>query len=100
MTGPVKGVLGIDLLAGLQMIPALSALVGVATIPGQIQCLQVTVTDIDQVLLQGVVPEGVLDREDIWLAVDAGGRNLEGFIVTVESRFDVMKLYPDIAKVA
>lgn len=99
MAGPVKGMFRIDLLVGLQVIPALSALVGGATIPGHIQCLQMTATDIDQVLLQGIVAKGVLDGEGAGLAACTGGRHLEGFTLPVELRFDVMKLYPDIVEV-
>ena len=51
MARPEERMLGIDIFVGLQMVPALPALRGRPAVPGDIQRLQVTLTNIDQILL-------------------------------------------------
>ena len=51
MARPEERMLGIDIFVGLQMVPALPALRGRPAVPGYIQRLQVTLANIDQILL-------------------------------------------------
>lgn len=91
MPGPVKRVLGIDILVGLQVIPAPSALFFTAAIPGEVQRLQMTLADIDQVLLQRIVSEGVVDLKDARLSVPTCRRHHEISALAEKARFDAME---------
>jgi len=58
---PVQGISMVDFLIRIEMEPALSALCLCAAIPGNRQCLQATIGEGDQVLLQRIMTEGVGD---------------------------------------
>lgn len=81
------------------MIPALTALRGWSTIPGDIQRLQVALANIDQILLQGIVPEGVLDRVNAGLAILAHGCYLVSAIVFEQARVDTVKADHDVVEI-
>src|SRR5262249_46071967 len=61
--GPMQNIVVLDLFVGIEMEPALSALLLGAAIPGDRQRLQAAVRQFDQVLLQGIDAEGVLNLE-------------------------------------
>src|SRR5215472_11301474 len=62
MPGPVQRVAGFELLAGIELEPALTALLFRPAIPGDAKRLQPPAWKRDEVLLQRIDPEGVGDR--------------------------------------
>src|SRR5262245_26476337 len=61
--GPVQDVVVPDLLVGIEVEPALAALVLRAAVPGERQRLQAAVGKLDEILLQGIDTEGVFHVE-------------------------------------
>ena len=59
--GPVQLVPGLDVLLGVQVEPALSALRFVPAVPGDTECLHLAAGKLHQVLLQRMNPKGVGD---------------------------------------
>ena len=99
VTRPKKSVLGVDLFAGLQVIPALSALLGGTTVPGDVQRLQMPFADIDQILLQRVVPEGVVDFKNAGSSILADRRHHEILTLAIKPGFDSMEFDRGIIEV-
>jgi hypothetical protein len=60
--GPVQGIAGFELLAGIEMKPALAALVFWSAVPGDAERLIAPARKRDQILLQWIDTEGVSDR--------------------------------------
>jgi len=96
---PVKRMFGIEIFIGLQVIPTLPALLYSPAVPGQIQGLQVAPANINQILLQGIVPECVLDREQAGFTVRTGGRYLEFTALAEQARVDTVKVNSYIVKI-
>ena len=59
--GPVQGILVVDLLLRVEVIPALAALAGRARVPRDAQRLEAAPGKLQEVLLQGIDAEGVGD---------------------------------------
>ena len=75
--GPVQDIVVADLLVGIEVEPALAALVLRPAVPGDRQRLQAAIRELDQVLLQRIDAEGVFDLERGELAVGAVGLDEE-----------------------
>ena len=88
--GPVQRVLVVDLLAGLQVEPALAALILRPGIPGDRQRLVTPAGKGDQVLLQRIDAEGVGDLVVGELAVGAVGADHELVAALEEAGFDFL----------
>ena len=99
MARPEEGMLGIDIFVGLQMVPALPALRGRPAVPGHIERLQVTLANIDQILLQRVVPEGIFDGVDTGLTILTHGCYPVSSIAFEQARVDPVKADGDIAEI-
>jgi hypothetical protein len=69
LAGPVQGILVVDRLVGIEVVPALPALGGGTGVPGDAQCLQAPPGERQQVLLQGVDAEHIFHRVIRELAV-------------------------------
>ena len=87
--GPVQRVAGLELLVGVEVEPALAALVLRPAVPGDAQRLHPAVGKGDQVLLQRRDAEGVADLEVGELAVRAVGIDQELAVAPEEPRGDV-----------
>src|SRR5512132_512467 len=86
---PVQRIAGLELLIGIQMEPALAALVLRPAVPGDAERLHPPVREGDQVLLQRVDAEGVADLEVGELAVRPVGVDEELAVPLDETRGDV-----------
>ena len=86
--GPVQRIARADVLAGVEVKPALAACVRRTGIPGDGQRLQPAARKLDQVLLQRIDAEGVADPEVLQRAVRAVGPDLECLAVTKEAGLD------------
>ena len=75
-----------DFLIGIEMEPALAALVLRPAVPGERERLQTSVGKLDQILLQRIDAEGVLDLEDGELAVGPIGLDQELSVLAEEAR--------------
>ncbi len=84
--GPVQRIAGPDLLAGIEVKPALAALRLRTRIPGDAERLLAAARKVDQVLLQRVDAEGVADLEVGSLAVGPVGVDHEPAVAAEERR--------------
>ena len=89
-TGPVQRILVVDLLAGLQMEPALAALILRPRIPGDRQRLIAAAGEGNQVLLQRIETEGVGDLVIGELAVRPVGAHHELVAAREEGGLDAV----------
>ena len=71
--GPVQRVVGLEVLAGIEMEPALAALLFRAAVPGNAERLIPPPGESDKVLLQRIDPEGVDDLVVVERAVGTLG---------------------------
>ena len=90
VAGPVQRVLVINGFIGIQVVPALSALVRRSGIPGDAQRLQAAAGQGQQILLQGIDPEHVLDGEVGQFAVLAVSAHLVQLAVAIKTRGDAI----------
>ena len=100
MSGPEERMLGVDIFIGSQVKPALPAFCRTSAVPGYIQSLQSTLTNIDQVLLQRIVPERVFYLKFLGIAVLACSRNLEVVSLPEQARFYTVELDRHVIEVA
>ena len=98
--GPVQRIRVVDLLARLQMEPALAALILRPRIPGDRQRLVTSAGEGDQVLLQRVDAEGVGDLVVGELAVGAVGADHELVAAFEEAGFDALVPEPGVGEIA
>ena len=97
---PVQEVAGADLLVGIEVEPALAALVLRAAVPGERERLQAAVGKLDEILLQRIDAEGVLDLEGGELAVGPVGLDQEFSVLAEEARVDAEIVEARIVEVA
>ena len=69
LSRPVEKVVGGDFLVGVEVIPALSAFFGRPRIPADLERLVASAFEGDQILLQGIVTEGVVHLHVAILAI-------------------------------
>src|SRR5262245_14649879 len=100
MPGPMQRVAGFELLAGIEVEPALTALLFRPAIPGDAKRLQPPAWERDQVLLKRIDPEGVGDRIVVQRAVRAIGADHEPVTATEESCRDTKMLERGVGEVA
>ena len=74
--GPMQRIAGLELLAGVELEPALAALVFRAAIPGDAERLIASPGKGDQILLQRIYPEGVGDPVIVQCAIGAWVRTI------------------------
>src|ERR1700750_1027177 len=84
--GPMQDVVVADLLAGIEVEPALPAFVLWPRVPGDRQRLDAAVGKFDQVLLQRIDAERVFDVENGELAVRAVGLDAKLSVLAEEAR--------------
>jgi hypothetical protein len=84
--GPMQRIAGFELLVGVEMEPALPALILGPRVPGDAERLHPAVGKGDQVLLQRVDAEGVADLEVVELAVRPVGGDEEPAVASEETR--------------
>ncbi len=84
--GPVQEIVVLDLFVGVEMEPALAALVLRPRVPGERQRLQPAVREFDEILLQGIDAESVFHLEGGELAVGPVGLDQELAVLAEEAR--------------
>ena len=90
----------LDLLVGVEMKPALAALLLRAAVPGDRQRLQPAVGKLDQILLQRIEAEGVFDLERGELAVGPVGLDQELAVLAKEARVHAVIVEARIVEIA
>src|SRR5262249_48310293 len=98
--GPVQHVVVLDFFVGIEMEPALAALVFRPAVPGDRKRLYAAVREFDQVLLEGIDAEGVFDLERRKLAVGPVGLNEELFVFLEETGLDAVMVEPGVIEIA
>ncbi len=97
---PVQGIAGLDAFPGIKVVPALAALRPGARVPDDRERLQAFPRQFDQVLLQGMDPEGEFDLEIGEMAVGAVRIDEEPVVASEESRCDPAVGEADAAEIA
>ena len=98
--GPMQDIGMADILAGIEVEPALAARRPRAAVPGDRQRLQPAVGELHQVLLQGIDAEGVFDLEGGEPSVRAIGLDQEFSILAEEAGSDAVIVEMRVAEVA
>src|SRR5262249_43796618 len=98
--GPVQHVVVLDLLVGIEVEPALPALLLRSRVPGDRERLQPAVGERDQILLQRVDPEGVFDLEGRGLAVGTVGLDHKFAVPPEEARADAVVVEARLVEIA
>ena len=96
----MQHVVVLDVLIGIEMEPALAAFALGARVPGKRQRLDAPVGKLDEILLQGIKPEGVFHLEGAKLAVGAVGLDHELVAVAEEARVHAEIIEARIVEVA
>ncbi len=89
-----------DLFIGIEMEPALSALLLRTAVPGERQRLQATVGKLHEILLQRIEAEGVLHLEGGELAVRAVGLDEELAVLAEKARTHAVIIEAGVVEVA
>ena len=98
--GPVQHVVVLDLLAGIEVKPALAALLLRPAVPRNRQSLHAAVGKRDEILLQGVETEGVFHLEHGELAVGAVGLDQKLSILAKKARPQPVRLEARAVEIA
>ena len=98
--GPVQHVVVLDLLIGVEMKPALAALVLRPAVPGDGERLYPAVGKFDQVLLQGIDAECVFHFEGRKFAVGTVGLDEEFVILFEKAGMNAKIVEPGIIEIA
>src|SRR5262249_27110652 len=97
---PMQNVVVADILVRIEMEPALSAFVFRSVVPGNRQCLQPPVGELDQVLLKRVHAERVFHLIKCELAVRSVGLDQKIRVLAKKPRSDVEILKARAVKIA
>ena len=98
--GPVQRLAGGQLLIGVEMVPAVPALIAGTAVPGDAERLIASVREFDQILLQRLDAECIGDRIFMLLAVRAIGPHHEPVARTIECGRDAEMLELSAGKIA
>src|SRR5262245_56572282 len=98
--GPVQDVVVLDLLVGIEVEPALAALVLRTAVPGERQRLQPAVGKLDEILLQRIDAEGVLHLEGGELAVRPVGLDQEFSVPAEEAGMHAVMVEARVVEIA
>src|SRR5262245_62179575 len=96
----MQNVIVLDLLARVEVKPALAALLLRATVPGNRQRLQPTVGKLDQILLERIDAEGVFDLEGAERSVRPVGLDEEFAVFAEEARVHIVIVETRVVEVA
>ena len=98
--GPMQDIVVLDLLVRVEMEPALAALLLWSTVPCDRQCLDASIGEFDQILLQRIDTERVLHLEDGKFAVRPVGFDEEFAVLAEKPRFQTVIVEGCIGEIA
>ena len=98
--GPVQDIVVLDLLVGIEVKPALAAFFLRPAVPGDRQCLNTTVGEFDEVLLQRIDAERVFHLEHGKLAVGTVGFDEEFSVLAEEARMHAVIIEACVVEIA
>src|SRR5215467_10456893 len=99
-SGPVQHVIVLDLFVGIEMKPALAALVHWPAVPGDGKRLDTAIREFDQILLKGIDSEGVFHLEGRKLAIGAIGLDEEFVVFPEEAGMDAEIVETRVVEIA
>src|SRR5262249_43304667 len=98
--GPMQDVVVLDHLVGVEMKPALAALLLWAAVPGDRQRLQPAIGKFNQILLERIDAEGVFDLVGVERAIRPVGLDEEFSVLAEEARSHVVVVEACVIEVA